>query len=92
MINTLTYIQFCSPLVLYGVVYLGLGVCPGWDYLSFFPLHTFLASVLCTCNSMHIHRCIYLGTPTSGSKYSKFNFHTNCKSHGVCARVQGGDA
>ena len=30
-------------------------MCPGWDYLSFFPLCTSLASVLYTCISM----CMY---------------------------------
>ena len=29
--------------------------CPGYDYLSFFPLCTFLASVLCTCVYMYAH-------------------------------------
>ena len=29
-------------------------VCPGWDYLSFFNLYTFLASELYTCNTMCI--------------------------------------
>ena len=40
-----------------GVVCLGWDVCAGWDYLSFFPLHTFLASVLytCTCIYFRIH-------------------------------------
>ena len=34
-------------------------VCPGWDYLSSFPLHTFLVSVLCICNSMYIYNAVY---------------------------------
>ena len=32
--------------------------CPGWDYLSFFPICTFLASVPCTCISMYNYTCI----------------------------------
>ena len=36
--------------------------CPGCDYLSFFPLCTFLASVLPTCISMYTYMYINVST------------------------------
>ena len=56
------YIHVCSsqgwapecPLARFYMYILSLCLvwCPGWDYLSFFPICTFLASVLCTCISI----------------------------------------